>query len=393
MNIFNSLGSNYNSNFALKALIADNKNNYSSDLADYLENKYKGKAILLYKGREALELGLKSLELPPGSFVAINGFTCFAVYQAIKNAGLDVEYLDIEKGELNFSPEELEIHLKKNPKIKVVIIQNTLGYPCKIEEISKICKKNGLVLIEDLAHSIGARYRNGLEAGRVGDMVILSFSQDKIIDGISGGALISQKDSSVHLRGVRTKKQLIDRFYPSFTYLIRNTYPIGLGKVFHFFLKRFNLLSGPMDKIDDSLHKLPNWYYDLINSGFKKLEGNLIHRKKIATIYAQLITPKALSPSIASAINLSSNLRFPIFVNNRDNLIKYLKKFGVCVSDIWYDSPIAPKKYLTLTDYHNQCPNAELAASEILNLPTHINISEENAEEISNLINQWYKQQ
>lgn len=187
MSIFNSLGSNYDFNFVLKTLFARGED---SKLKSFLENKYPGKATLLYKGREAIELGLKSLNLPKGSFVAINGFTCFAVYDAIKKAGLNVEYLDIEKGDLNFSPESLQAALTKDSKIKAVIIQNTLGFPCDIDNISKICQENKLILIEDLAHSIGTRYENGQEAGTVGDMVILSFSQDKMIDAVSGGALI-----------------------------------------------------------------------------------------------------------------------------------------------------------------------------------------------------------
>lgn len=189
MTIFNSLGSNYNFNFVLKTLLSNGK---TSGLKSFLEKKYQGKTTLVYKGREALELGLKSLNLPKGSCVAITGFTCFAVYEAIKKSNLDVEYLDIEKGELNFSGVSLETAIKKNPYIKAVIIQNTLGFPCDIENISKICKEKKLVLIEDLAHSIGTKYKNGKEAGMVGDFVVLSFSQDKVIDAVSGGALIER---------------------------------------------------------------------------------------------------------------------------------------------------------------------------------------------------------
>ena len=186
MTIFNSLGSNYNFGFVLKALFSKG----GKDLKAFLEKKYYGKATILYKGREAIELALK--DLPKTSFVAINGFTCFAVYGAIKKAGMQVEYLDIEKGDLNFSAKTLDQKLRNNPKIKAVIIQNTLGYPCDIENISKICKEKKIILIEDLAHSIGARYENGEEAGMIGDFVVLSFSQDKMIDSVSGGALIER---------------------------------------------------------------------------------------------------------------------------------------------------------------------------------------------------------
>lgn len=388
MSIFNSLGSNYNFNFVLKALLASGSDN--SQLKSFLERKYQGKVTLVYKGREAIELGLKSLNLPADSFVAITGFTCFAVYDAIKTAELHIEYLDIEKGELNFSAETLEKAIKNNPEIKVVLIQNTLGYPCDIEEIAKICRQNKIVFIEDLAHSIGTKYENGEEAGTIGDFVVLSFSQDKMIDSVSGGALITKDQTNLHLSGVNVKKQVIDRLYPLFTYLIRNTYSSGIGKLLHFILKNLKLLSGPMDG-GEGIHQLPAWYQCLIKSQFEKLNDNLNHRKIIATIYSKLTNPKILSPKAVEQIPFSTNLRFPIFVENRKALINFLAENQIFVSDIWYDAPIAPKKYLSQTDYSGQCPNAELASAEILNLPTHINVSEKDAEKISHLINQWLK--
>lgn len=181
MNIFNSLGSNYNLGFVLKSLFLQNKKRYKTELEQYLSEEFKGKVLLTYKGRQAIEIALKLLNLPKESCVAINGFTCFAVYEAVVNAGLAVDYIDIEKEDLNFSPVQLKNKLKENPKIKVVIIQNTLGYPSQVEEIAAICKENNIILIEDLAHSVG---------GKFGDFVVLSFSQDKLIDAVSGGALI-----------------------------------------------------------------------------------------------------------------------------------------------------------------------------------------------------------
>ncbi len=193
MSIFNSLGSNYNFKIVWQTLFSSNDKQSREALNKYLEDKYEGQVTLVYKGRQAIEMGLKNLNLHTGSFVAINGFTCFAVYEAIKNAGLNAEYLDIEKGQLNFSPDTLQKAINKNPLIKVVIIQNTLGYPCEIDKIAQICKENELTLIEDLAHSVGTKYENGKEAGSVGDFVVLSFSQDKIIDCVSGGALIKRR--------------------------------------------------------------------------------------------------------------------------------------------------------------------------------------------------------
>lgn len=168
-----------------------------------------------------------------------------------------------------------------------------------------------------------------------------------------------------------------DKFYPFFTYLIRKTYFFGLGKIIHFLLKNLGFLSNPMSPGSS----LPN--STLVLYQFENLNENLNHRKNIASVYAKLINPKILSPKLVSQIHLSSNLRFPIFVENRESLIKFLADNQIFVSDIWYDTPIAPS---------GECPNSKLAAQEIVNLPTHINVSEVDAEKISNLINQWLQQ-
>jgi len=399
MNIFNSLGSNYNLRFVFKALFTRNKTHHFSELNSYLENKYQGKAVLVYKGRKALELALRLLDLPKNSRVAINGLTCYAVYKGVVDSGHKVEYLDIDGQALNFSPDELKAKLRKSSAIKVLLIQNTLGYPCDIKKIAKICKENNIILIEDLAHSVGTVYKNNQEAGAFGDFVILSFSQDKMIDGISGGALIIknkkyQNTSFIKLVKLPCKQQLIDKLYPFFTYIIRITYKIGVGKAIHAVLKKVNLLSRPMGNPKlQSTCRLPGWYCKLSHTRFTNLQNNLNHRKRIAHAYSKNINPKILSKTLINNIPRSTNLRFPVFVDNRAKLIKFLKKYKIYVSDIWYDAPIAPKKYTHLTDYQHQCPVSEKISSQILNLPTHQGVAVKKAKKISERINEWLKLQ
>ncbi len=396
MNIFNSLGSNYDLSSVFKALFFSNNKKYRTELKKTLSEKFDGEVILTYKGRQAIEIALKILDLPKETFVAINGFTCFAVYQAAANAGLNIEYLDIEKEDLNFSPEQLKNVLKKNPQIKVVIIQNTLGYPGRVEEISKICKENSIIMIEDLAHSVGTIYENNVKAGGVGDFTVLSFSQDKIIDAVSGGALIVRnkkyQDKLSSFGNLREKDEIKDRWYPAFTYFIRSTYSFGLGKITHAILKTLNLLSKPMDNSSTPTTIAP-WYCNLVKGEFSNLENNLNHRRKIASIYYESIDKKVLFSKLEKNLPNSTNLRFPILVDSRTDLINFLKKQNIFVSDIWYDAPIAPKRYMSQTNYNRECPNAEKISDRILNLPTHKNVSKQDAKKISELINQWLKQQ
>ena len=402
MTVFNSLGSNYNFRFALKAL-APRLGHHHLKLREFLGAKYGGEVILLHRGREAIELAIRIIQkidnLPQGTGVIITGFTCLALYQAVVKAGGIPFYLDIDEQRLNFSPEKLKAALETNPNIKVVIIQNTLGYPAATHEIAKICTEKGALLIEDLAHSVGSVYLDGKETGAFGDFAVLSFSQDKIIDSVSGGALIV-RNSNYRIRApypltdLGYGAQLMERFYPLFTWKIRKLYITGIGKLIHLVLKKLHLLSQPIGKLDlQGLHLLPGWNCYLAKSQFNKLPSDLAHRRRIAHIYKARIGSSLLSPLLVEQINYANNLRFPIFTDKRDGLIEYLKRHKIFVSDIWYDAPVSPQRYLHLTNYQlGQCPVAEKLSLKILNLPTHINVSEKEAERIAELINAWVKQ-
>ncbi|MBU4016651.1 DegT/DnrJ/EryC1/StrS family aminotransferase, partial [Patescibacteria group bacterium] len=394
MSVFNSLGSNYDFSFVARTLFSDNKAGYRLQLTEYLKKKYGGEVLLTYKGREALRLALRIAGLSKKYTVGICGFTCYAVYDAVVREGYKVRYLDIAEGDLNFSFEKFIEGIHKHPSMKLLIVQNTLGFPCEMEKISKFCKERKIVLIEDLAHSIGAEYFEEQEAGTVGDYIVLSFSQDKMVDGISGGAVII-KDQRSKIKDQRfinipLAQQWRDRFYPLLTWIIRETYSFGLGKVLHAIFKKFDLLSKPMGQLQtDKIYRLPNWYCHLIYRQFMGLEEDLTHRRKIASVYANGIHKSVLLNVLMSQISKSSNLRFPIFVplrsdfakassgkqgyegqvEKREELIAFLNKQGIFVSDIWYDSPIAPKRFLRLTDYDHECPNSEKVSSMILNLP------------------------
>lgn len=384
MNIFNSLGSNYTLPFALKSLFSAGTYEDSKRLEKLLEKRYSGKVELFYKGREALSHALTLLDLPDTSLVAINGFTCVAVYNAIRNAGFEPLCLDLEKNsDLNFSAKTLEKAVRDNKNIRVVVIQNTLGYPCDIQGIAKMCQKYKLILIEDLAHCVGTQYINGKEAGTVGDFTVLSFSQDKIIDAVTGGALvIRNKKYDAHTSELLPPaREFKDRLYPILTYKIRFFYNIGLGKVYHFILKKGNLLSNIMDEAFYSFYSLPPLSALLALNQFQHLEKQLKHRKTLATYYSHHLPKNIVRTFLSETVDVSSNLRFPIFLENRDSLIQFLKHHGVFVADIWY-SDVSP-----------QCPNAVEESKQIVNLPTHIHVSTKNAQRIVELIHQWIKLQ
>jgi len=391
MAIFNSLGSNYSAKFVWRDLIWPRKPGARTRTKKILEEKYGGHATLTYKGRQALELALKRLELPAGSSVGINGFTCYVVYQAVERAGLKPIFIDVPPRQLNFNADGLKAAHTQNPQLRAIIVQNTLGAPSDIPALAAYCRAHDISIVEDLAHSIGARYVDGREAGTVGNMTMLSFSQDKPLDVVAGGALVDRREKVVEKRenfpSASLWQRTKNRMYPLWTALIRATYPLGLGRLIHFVFKKLHLMATPMSDNLDGLQRMTGTAAGLLAIRWRQQEAEATHRRTITGIYKKELPSELFLPEPEGQ---AVYLRFPMWVDDRASLIADLKKAGIYIGDTWYDAPIGPKKYLARTNYQvGECPNAEALASHIVNLPTHIHVDENKARFIAGEVRKW----
>jgi dTDP-4-amino-4,6-dideoxygalactose transaminase len=390
VSIFNSLGSNYSLKQVWESLYVSSTPASADSFAFELGDHYGGKAQLTYKGRQALEIALKRLELPEGSQVAINGFTCYVVYQAVRNAGYEPVMVDVAPGRLDYGVQQLGMVHEKAPSLRAIIVQNTLGLPVEIAALRKYCDQHKLLLVEDLAHSLGTTYADGSEAGTVGDLTMLSFSQDKPLDVVAGGACIDRRKQAAgykELPVMSMRQSCINRLYPSWTLLIRTMYSIGLGRVLHLILKKLHWLATPMSDNVQGLYTMTPMSSGLAPDLWNERRALLDHRRRIAEVYQRTL-PQAVQ--YESAAGTPAYLRFPVRVPDRAGLVAYLKHNHIYIGDTWYDAPIAPKRYLAQTNYQpGQCPRAEQLATEIVNLPTHRNVGEAQAQYIAERVNQW----
>lgn len=390
MTIFNSLGSNYSPVFVWHSLFSYGSSKRTERARKLLAEHYGGEVTLTYKGREALELALRRSGLPTGSAVAINGYTCYVVYQAVEQAGYRPVFVDVAENHLHFGVGELQKVHENNSDLRALIVQNTLGYPADMPALATYAREHQLMIIEDLAHSTGATYHDGQEAGKIGELVMLSFSQDKPVDIVAGGALIDRRpqpktgDFSASYVGPLQRFRVST--YPLWTLLIRVTYGIGIGRYIHALLKKLRLLATPMSDEIQGLHRMQKSRASLLVRRWQDLAAELAHRRKIAAIYAENLP---LQWQISAEGN-PSFLRFPITVNDRAALVNYLRRQHIYIGDTWYDAPIAPASYLARTDYQSgECPRAENWAEHIVNLPTHRHVTPEVARTICAKIKQW----
>jgi perosamine synthetase len=345
-------------------------------------------------GRSALMAILDSLELKKNSEILLQAFTCNAAANPIIWSGLKPIYVDCDEMTLNIDVEDLK--KKITPKSKAVMIQHTFGLPADINEILEICQKNNLILIEDCAHSLGATQK-GKKIGTFGKAAFFSFGRDKVISSVYGGMVVTNDDnlaekirkyqkSIKHSSHFWIFQQLLHPILMN--WLILPTYKI-LGKYLLVLFQWLQVLTKAVhwkEKIGEKPNyfpkRLPNNLAVLVLNQLKKLERFNQHRQEIAEFYndnlrnLDFILPKEYPGRVY--------MRYSILAKNynTDKILKEARKKRIFLDDNWRKTPIVPPdtNQEKLGYISGSCSNAEKVAKNILNLPTHINISKKEAE-------------
>ena len=141
-------------------------------------------------GTSALHLALICGKIKKGDEVILSPQTFIASALAILYVGAKPVFADIQKNTGNICPKSI---LKKiSSKTKAIMAIHWGGYPCDMFEIGKIAKKYKLIVIEDAAHALGAKYRNK-NIGSISDFTCFSFQAKKQLTTGDGGMLICKK--------------------------------------------------------------------------------------------------------------------------------------------------------------------------------------------------------
>ncbi len=175
------------------------ESNYIAPLGEYV-NKFEESvkaytgtpyALAVSSGTAAIHLALRVLGVQEGDDVLASTFTFIGSVNAILYQRANPVFIDSEENSWNLSPELLREYLQKcRRKPKALIVTHLYGMSADIEEIAKICKENGVFLIEDAAESLGATF-NGRHTGTFGDFGIYSFNGNKILTTSGGGMLVT----------------------------------------------------------------------------------------------------------------------------------------------------------------------------------------------------------
>ncbi|MDD3244343.1 MAG: DegT/DnrJ/EryC1/StrS family aminotransferase [Eubacteriales bacterium] len=245
--------------------------------------------------------------------------------------------------------------------VAMLILPHMFGNPVRdIAAIAALCKKHGILLLEDCASSMGARM-DGAPTGTFGDYALYSLGYSKTLDVGYGGILCADED----LRDVRREIEALPLRGPECERL-----GARFSKMYRAYRNRVSeaqcldfLEYCRSDLRDMFLFRLCSQERQQVTDALCGLEDMIALRREKCALYAALLHPNAAISGYEFTPG-AVPWRFNFFVRPdiRNEMVRRLLEKSVPVSD-WY--PVVADLFGGETSY----PGANALERQILNLP------------------------
>ena len=160
-------------------------NNFEQKLSKYLNVPY---AIALPNCTLSIYAALQVLGIEPGDEVIVPNLTHASSIYPIIMSGAKIKVFDFIPNSYYYNIENIKKLI--TPKTKFFLACYLYGMPLNIEEVTKICDDNNIILIEDAAQAFGTKI-NGKYAGTFGKIGCYSFNDTKMLRIGEGGAIVT----------------------------------------------------------------------------------------------------------------------------------------------------------------------------------------------------------
>jgi perosamine synthetase len=159
------------------------------EFAAFVGSRY---CLATNSGTAALHLALIGAGIQPGDEVIVPAFTFVATAMAVLHQGAVPVFVDVEARTFGMDPAKVEAAI--GPRTRAIVPVHLHGVPCELEPIREIAARRGLLLIEDSAQAIGARYR-GRMAGTIGLAGCYSLQSSKSMASGEGGLVVTDDET------------------------------------------------------------------------------------------------------------------------------------------------------------------------------------------------------
>lgn len=323
-------------------------------------------------GTEAVHLAIRSLGIGEGDEIITSSHTFFATIEAIIHAGTYPVLIDIDPQWYTLSPEAVSNYIesycikeknglkdKKTGKIvRAILPVHLYGHPADMDALREIADEYNLMLIEDSAQAHGAEYK-GKKAGALGDVAAFSFYFSKNLGALGEGGAVttSNEEHANRLRRLREHGQKDKYHHESIGYNSR------------------------LDELQAAV----------LRCKLKLLNKWNDRRREIASFYNDALNGLPLkTPTEAEWAHHVYHL-YVVRSTRRDELFKYLKEKGIGCG-IHYPIPCHLQEAMKKYGYkEGDLPQTEKIAKEVLSLPMHPHLREDDTLRVVKTIKEFYE--
>lgn len=323
-----------------------------------------GHAVSFSSGTAALHAAAFAPGLKPGDEAITTPLTFAATANCVLYQGATPVFADVSPDTLNVNPEQVEDRI--TPRTRAILPVDYAGHPVDLERIVEIARRNGLIVIEDACHALGAEYK-GRRVGSIADMTVFSFHPVKHITTGEGGMVTTNNAKFAEtLRRFRNHGISTDA---------RQRQSAGQWH-YEMVLLGFN-------------YRLPDIACALGIEQLKGLEQNLLRRREIAAMYDASFRhlPGIIPPVVNSQVSPAWHL-YPIRLDleklsaDRGKIFRALRAENIGVNVHYIPVHLHPY-YRDRFGYRGgEFPVAEAEYSRLISLPMFHGMNDQDVADV-----------
>lgn len=346
-------------------------------------------AAAVSSGRQGLRMILDYLAPTEGDEVIVPAYTLGALLPLLQDHGLRAVPADIDPATLNVDP--ATVQQRMTDRTRVVLALHTFGCPCEIDQLQEICRRRGVFLIEDCAHSFGASL-NGCQTGSFGEAGFFSFEATKPLNTYGGGMIVTREEALVE--AARAKSESYHTDTRAFLKKVRSVRVERLLFASGLAMPILLLLATPalrrcMERLYRVFQSVPpsdlRYLPVQASLGLKKLsslDSRIAERQKTADLYRSLLKPSIRMQQVPE--NASSTWYFVVAVLPTD-AAPIRRKMLLRGIDAGVGNEIADNcaRLLGFTD----CPVADRVSASAIALPIYDGIPDSSVRKVASVLN------
>jgi dTDP-4-amino-4,6-dideoxygalactose transaminase len=303
-------------------------------------------AVATNNGTTALHAALEACGIGEGDRVITTPFSFIATANAIHHCGATPVFADIDPETYTLDPEAVERTIDRfDGNVEAVLVVHLYGLPADMDRLAELCEAHDLLLVEDAAQAHGAAV-DGRRVGSIGDAGCFSFYPTKNMTTGEGGMVVTDREDVA-----RRAARLVDH-----------------------------------GRTDDATHTEVGYNYRMTEIAaaigriqLERLPEFTDARREHASRLAPAVDESGLGTPIEPDGRTHVYHQFTVRTAARERFRAHLEDAGVGTA-IYYPTPI--HRQPAYDDYDGSYPVAERAANEVVSLPVHPALSDEDVETI-----------